>query len=108
MTTLAPRARNTDPSTSHDASANAWGERASAHRQTIYEALETMPSGMTARELSACTGIEYHAIQRRLCEVEGIARTGEQREGCKVWAVDSKARPVQLERIFFDGQQFHA
>ena len=82
---LAPRARRTDPATSHAAAANARTGRAQALRESILQALQDH-GAMTARELSDALGEDYFAVQRRMSEVPGIHRTGEARDGFAVWA----------------------
>ena len=81
---LAPRARRTDPATSHAAAANARTGRAQVLRERILQALQER--AMTARELSDALGEDYFAVQRRMSEVPGIHRTGEARDGFAVWA----------------------
>lgn len=69
----APRARRTDPQTSHNAAKRA--ERfASTHKGRIIEALRH--GAATAHRLSQLTGLTVVQIDRRLpeCEVEGLAR----------------------------------
>ena len=81
---LGPRARRTDPATSHAAAANARTGRAQALRERILQALQDR--AMTARELSLALGEDFYAVSRRVSEVPGIHRTGAVRDGCAVWA----------------------
>lgn len=81
---LAPRARRTDPPTSHAAAINARTGKAQALRERILAALQDGP--MTAREIAAKLGEDYISVQRRMSEVRGIWRTPQERDGCRVWA----------------------
>lgn len=62
----APAARNTDPETSHEAVdfIQATGQRA-AHQRIVLDMVRKLP-GLTYRELSVQTGLERHAVMRRL------------------------------------------
>jgi hypothetical protein len=74
-----PRARRSDPSTSHDA-ANRATAFAGSHRDRIYYALGVCSTayeqgqrdhwGATAHQLSAITGLTVVQIDRRLPELE--------------------------------------
>ncbi len=83
----APRARNTDPNTSRAAAKRA--ERfATSHAGRILEALRVQP--MTAREISAHTGLSVEQVCRRLPEITGasvVTRGGLplERDGYRVW-----------------------
>lgn len=81
---LAPRARRTDPPTSHAAAINARTGKAQALRERILAALQDGP--MTAREIAAKLGEDYISVQRRMSEVPSIFRTRIVRDGCAVWA----------------------
>jgi DNA-binding MarR family transcriptional regulator len=65
-----PRARNSDPITSHIAAARikAIGTLA-AHQTKILAAVRSHP-GSTYVELAALTGLERHAVGRRLGEIQ--------------------------------------
>lgn len=64
-----PASRATDPDTSRTAEKKitAGGKRGS-HQRTLYEAVLAAP-GLTSRQYSQRTGIEYHEVARRLPEV---------------------------------------
>lgn len=70
-----PRARRTDPGTSHVAAQRMSRGRADAHRQTILAAIRAHPWS-TYRGLAELTGLEPVAVGRRLVELEraGLAR----------------------------------
>lgn len=79
------RARRNDPSTSKAAARRA-SDFAAGHWGAIRCSLATGPA--TFRELAERTGIERHAIARRLPELEraGFVRTtGEVRDNARVW-----------------------
>ncbi len=78
------RARRTDSQTSHDAAKHAVTAKADAERRAIREAVSARP--MTAREVSAYTGIDYIECQRRISEC-GLVKTGDRRDGCMVWGL---------------------
>lgn len=73
-----PASRATDPVTSHAAEADTTrsGRRA-AQQQQVAEAVRQHP-GVTSAELARRTGIDRHAIGRRLpeCETAGAVRRG--------------------------------
>lgn len=94
ITYLGPRARRTDPATSHAAAANARTGRAQALRERILAALQER--AMTARELSDVLAEDYIAVQRRMSEVPGIFRTGAVRDGCAVWATAEPCYFVEM------------
>lgn len=74
-------ARNTDPSTSHDAArAMDRSGRARLQRQRCLRAVLAMP-GRTAAEIALVTGMERHAPSRRLPELRdaGLLVNGEAR-----------------------------
>ena len=80
-----PRARKSDPATSHVAAQKAAGS-ANAHRQRIVAALRAKP-GMTYREIAEATGLEPVAVGRRLieCERMNMARPGKDvRQGLRI------------------------
>lgn len=81
------RARKSDPNTSHKA-AERTESLAETHlqRQSIKHAIYTL-NGATAKEISRWTGIDYIAVGKRLSEIEGIYRTDDELEGCKVWRI---------------------
>ena len=63
------RARNSDPSTSHDAAtAMERSGIAAAHRQICLEAVRRKP-GQTGAEIALAVGLERHEPSRRLPEL---------------------------------------
>ena len=86
-----PRARNTDPDTSHYTAERA-GSLAAQHYDAIKRALATGPG--TIYQLADITGLSHVQVARRLPELEkfGLAETtGETRSSpsgrpCRVWA----------------------
>ena len=73
-----PRARRSDPSTSHAAAERMIRTgTAKAHQHKILIAVRQYP-GSTYVELAAITGLERHAVGRRLAEIEtgGYIRRG--------------------------------
>jgi hypothetical protein len=77
-----PAARNTDPSTSHEAAAEitASGLRAFQQAQTV-SAIRAYP-GHTMQELAALTGLERYMLGRRVseCETAGLVVRGIKRK----------------------------
>lgn len=80
----APRARKTDPSTSHEAAKFAYSTKADRERAAIYRAL-VFRGELTPKEIAGITGIDYIEVQRRMSETEGIAPTKGRRDGCRIW-----------------------
>lgn len=86
------RARRTDPQVSHDAAKRAELGKAERQRRAISDMLEQF-GPQTCKELPH--HIYHHTeltmndvqVARRINEVEGIAPTGESRNGSRVWAV---------------------
>lgn len=82
---FSPRARASDPETSHEAAARAAGFAVS-HRNRIYAALE-QPG--TIKEIARRLGdLDHVAVARRMKELQelGLARpTENRRDGCRVW-----------------------
>ena len=87
-------ARTTDPHTSRDAAARAIG-LAAAHRAKILAYLQSIrPAAAIYQDIAAATGLEPHAVARRLPELEeaGLARpldsTAPTRSGrqARLWA----------------------
>lgn len=80
-----PRARRSDPTTSHAAAARA--ERfAGGHYRLILNALGQGPG--TFKEIAQRSGLERHAVARRLPELEEAAKvraTDEIRDDCRIW-----------------------
>jgi len=64
-----PRARNTDPKTSHEAAEFIRGT-AKKQQSKAAEAVRTYP-GQTSQELADLTGLDRYMLARRLPEVEG-------------------------------------
>jgi hypothetical protein len=76
-----PRARNTDPVTSHQA-ADQSDNIAEDHWKVIRNWLSDNPKGGTSHEIGNGTKLGYHAVGRRMKEMEKrgwAARTGETR-----------------------------
>jgi len=84
-----PRARRSDPTTSHAAAKKA--ERfAKSHAGRILAVFYCNPKhGMTARYLSYATGLTVEQIDRRLHEMPQIVRAGFAIEGFTVWRLRS-------------------
>ena len=81
-----PRARATDPQTSHDAARAFRGKPCRNHYLLI---LGVMHRPMTGREIAKLTGLSMEQVCRRLPELEQrgeVRPTGEERDGCRVWA----------------------
>lgn len=82
---FAPRARATDPASSHAAAAEIEASgAAAAHRAIILAAVRAHP-GRTSLELAGITGLDRHAISRRLSELrdDGLIEQGTMR-ACSV------------------------
>lgn len=73
-----PRARRADPDTSHEAAERIKASGAlAAHQVLIRDAIRQNP-GMTYTQIAEVTGLERHAVGRRLKELEPIwIRRGE-------------------------------
>jgi hypothetical protein len=85
-----PRARRTDPSTSHAAAKRVEGVVAQ-HYALILSALEQGTGNIY--EIGARCGLTHVQAARRLPEMDslGLAHpTDERREGCRVWAKGRK------------------
>jgi predicted ArsR family transcriptional regulator len=69
-----PRARATDPQTSHDA-ATSMVEHANAHRVAMLRALQEAPDGLTCDEIETQLGWRYATASRRMNELvaKGLA-----------------------------------
>lgn len=91
----APLARNTDPSTSHDAAARA-AHSVAKHEAWIFDAIhQAGERGATAKEISAATKLSDVQVNRRLAAmgrrniIERSPLTDcsgfESRNGCAVW-----------------------
>ena len=83
----APRARRSDPTTSHIAARRVFASGlAGAHRQQIAAAIRSRP-GMTYKAIAEATGLEPVAVGRRLVEIErdGQAKAGEPHDGMRTW-----------------------
>jgi hypothetical protein len=78
------RARRTDCATSHEAAKAAVTRKADAERAAIRQCVKAAPSGLTAREISQCIGVEYIETQRRISEC-GLTKTDMRRDKCAVW-----------------------
>lgn len=106
MKTSVPRARNTDPATSHEAAAesHAFDE---SHKTRIMAAIRELaslrPIGATAHDIATLSGLTVVQIDRRLTELERAGRikclkeNGKEleREGFRIWhEVDSVEHPL--------------
>jgi hypothetical protein len=78
------RARRNDCDTSHAATKAAVSHKADLERAAIAAAVKAAPGGLTGREVSQQTGIEYVECQRRMSEC-GLVKTDRRRDGCAVW-----------------------
>ena len=81
-----PRARRNDPTTSHTAAdrIKTSGKLAN-HQHAIKAAIRSRP-GMTYTEIADFTGLERHAVARRLKELEPLHATrGDARNGMTTW-----------------------
>lgn len=81
------RARRDDSISSHMAAKNAAAPRTQAQRVQIVETIRSSRNGMTARQVSLATGLDYYVVQRRISECDGIVKTDEMRGGAMVWRV---------------------
>ena len=111
-----PASRSTDPRTSHAAEAEhtASGKRAAQQRQAA-EAVRQWP-GRTSSELARLSGMDRHALGRRLPEIEAgegpgqILRAGERRDpetgrsGVRWWPVEVAAEHM-ARRIVERGRE---
>jgi hypothetical protein len=82
-----PRARTTDPETSHEAAARVAPHVAQLDNQ-VHASLSEVPGGMTTRELADRSGIERVSVSPRMkpMEIAGrVERTSERRDGGIVW-----------------------
>lgn len=83
---LVPRARSSDPSTSHAAAARAL-KFASSHRGRILTAFRGW-ANLTANDIAEKSGLTVVQVDRRLVEMqrEGlIETTGHTRDGFRCW-----------------------
>ena len=81
------RSRATDCDTSKEAAKHATTGKASNERVAIIKAVTAAPSGLTAREVAAATGLDYIAIQRRIAEC-GLHKSDVRRDACAVWVAN--------------------
>lgn len=81
-----PRARKTDPQTSHDAAALVYMRDSAKMRFSIREWLH-LKGAKTCSELAIYMNTDKVRVGKRIGEVDGIAPTGEQRNGERVWAL---------------------
>ena len=95
-----PRARRSDPITSH-AAADGASRFAASHAGRILEALQAGPA--SAKQIAAATGLTLVQVDRRLPElqrdgfVEVLHEGGVDlvRDGCRVWiATPQKTKPA--------------
>lgn len=114
--TETPASRSSDPKTSHAAEAEhtASGKRAAQQRQAA-DAVRQWP-GRTSSELARLSGMDRHALGRRLPEIEAgegpgqVVRAGERRDpetgrsGVRWWPVEV-AFEHMARRIVENGKQ---
>lgn len=81
---LRSRARRNDCDTSKAAAKAAVSRKADMERKAITAAVNAAPGGLTAREVSHQTGIDWHETSRRISEC-GLTKTKLRRDGCAVW-----------------------
>lgn len=86
QTATSPRARRTDPETSHKAARFATSQKAASERLSIYLAV-CIGGDMTAREIAVMADLDYIEVQRRISEVVGLKKTEAVRDGCRVWSI---------------------
>lgn len=82
---VSTRYRSTDPDTSKVAAKNALSRISDLRRMAIRLAVKAVAGGLTAREASVVTGIDYNETQRRVSEC-GLRKTNLRRDGCAVWS----------------------
>jgi hypothetical protein len=86
----APRARRSDPSTSHAAATRASGIAVS-HRNLIMAALDGRE--LNIYEMGARCGLTHVQVARRMLELQDMRLahpTDRRRDGCRVWAKGPK------------------
>ena len=78
-----PRARNTDPASSHEAANRQRRGRANSDGMIVLACVRTMP-GATSAELAMFYGLDRYMVARRLPDMEerGLVHRGEIRK-CK-------------------------
>ncbi|MDE2098928.1 MAG: hypothetical protein KGL39_16865 [Patescibacteria group bacterium] len=80
------RARKFDPQTSHDAAEKIELGKAQQQRKAIYE-LVTERGPMTVRQMEEHLPWQAHELGKRVGEINGLACTGEVRDGMRVWSI---------------------
>src|SRR5688572_27348884 len=82
---VAPRARNTDPPTSHASAAEIARSGKAEEQCEIALGLVRLRPGLTSFELAVHFGVDRYVLARRLPELrgKGLVRNGEDRR-CKV------------------------
>ena len=78
------RARRDDCDTSKAAAKAAVTRKAACERVSITSTVKAALRGLTGREVSLHTGIDYITVQRRISEC-GLVKTKAIRDGCRVW-----------------------
>lgn len=76
-----PRARRSDPSTSHEAAAMATG-LAAQHQQRVLHAMRAAGEPVGAEQIAERTGMDAYQVRKRLVELQRaglIALTGAER-----------------------------
>lgn len=86
-----PRARKTDPQTSHDAADSVSEKVCGVQRAHIYLLIKHF-GPQTCSEISRRCKYDKVQIGRRIGEVIGIQPTGEQRNGERVWGLICHAK----------------
>ena len=79
-------ARKHDPQVSHDAAKRVELGKAAQQRQMIFNAIK-ISGRLTVHELAEFIPYSAHEIGKRIGEIEGIAPTGEVRNGSRVWGI---------------------
>lgn len=81
---MIPRARTTDPHTSHDAAQYASTGTAAQERDAILYAIQRLgPS--TGKEIAQFLGMDFVRVSRRISECSGIRKTTLSRDKSMVW-----------------------
>jgi hypothetical protein len=81
------RARRTDCVESHDAAKRVELGKAEQQRQWIYRMLKTWGPRTVPDLASFQFRWSTHELGKRIGEIEGIAPTGESRNGSRVWGI---------------------
>lgn len=79
------RARRTDSNTSHEAAERTEAATVTHWQRMAIKSAVMLLRGATAKEIAKLTGVDYITTQRRMSEVEGLYKTDDERDGCRVW-----------------------